>query len=188
MPYVTCTFRVTADIAAEPQVIVDLTRRLFVPEASSYAEMTTSGDLPGVYTQIASASDFPAVNIFALSTDQMCHLQFASAPLAAWQSAHTYGLGNQIADSNGNVQQALTAGVSDGTPPIWGTTLGATSSDAGVTWTCVALGSANGNIPLNSGGFIAIVDCNINTGAGENALIRVGGGTSANITGLAGGT
>lgn len=187
-PYCTATFRVTSDIAAEPNVLVNITRRIFVLEAQSYAEVTSANNLPGVYSVVTSTGHFPAINIFALSTDQMSHLQFASAPLSAWQSGFAYVIGSQIADSNGNIQQVITAGTSDGTAPTWGTTLGVTANDAGVVWTCVAIGSANGNIPLNPGGFVAIVNANINTGVGQNALIRVGGGTSANIAGLVGGS
>ena len=62
----------------------------------------------------------------------------------AWQAGHTYSLNQQIVDSNSNVQMvsAVTTGLSGATAPTWATTVGATTTDVGVTWTLVSsLGS-----------------------------------------------
>jgi len=57
----------------------------------------------------------------------------------------TYALGDQIVDSNGNIQEVTTwvtpgaTGVTEPSP--WGTTLGAETTDGDLTWTLVSLGS-----------------------------------------------
>jgi hypothetical protein len=58
----------------------------------------------------------------------------------AWQAGHTYSLNQQIVDSNWNVQMvsAVTTGLSGATAPTWATTVGATTTDVGVTWTLVS--------------------------------------------------
>jgi hypothetical protein len=75
----------------------------------------------------------------------------APSAYATWVASHSYSLGNEILDSNGNVQVVTTAGTSkSGTHPTWSTTVGATTVDGTVTWTEVgipasyALASASG--------------------------------------------
>jgi hypothetical protein len=60
-------------------------------------------------------------------------LPMSAAP-AAWQASHAYSLGNQITDSNGQVQQCVTAGTSGSSAPTWGTGLGEETVDSGATW------------------------------------------------------
>jgi uncharacterized protein len=75
--------------------------------------------------------------------DSSGNIQQATAiTLPNWASAHAYSQGNLILDSNGNTQRCTIAGTSAGSAPTWPTTLGSTSTDNTVTWTCVAIGAA----------------------------------------------
>jgi phage tail sheath protein FI len=60
----------------------------------------------------------------------------------AWQSNHAYALGDYILDANGNLQKVTVAGstpVPPAPPPVWSTTLNATTNDAApLVWTLVA--------------------------------------------------
>jgi hypothetical protein len=60
----------------------------------------------------------------------------------AW-AAGTYGLDQEVLDSNGNIEIVTGAGVSGSTPPAWNTTPGGTTQDpaggGGVTWTNIGL-------------------------------------------------
>jgi hypothetical protein len=56
---------------------------------------------------------------------------------AAWAASTVMSVGQQIKDSNGNVQEVTTAGTSgSGSHPTWGTNGGSTTTDNTVTWTC----------------------------------------------------
>lgn len=62
-----------------------------------------------------------------------------------WVSAHAYNLGDQVADTNGQVEQVTTAGTSGGSHPTWPATSAAlqttTADGAGaLVWTLVARG------------------------------------------------
>lgn len=52
----------------------------------------------------------------------------------AWASAHSYMLGDQIIDSNGNLQTVTVAGTSGGAHPIWNIVGGITIDNASVHW------------------------------------------------------
>jgi hypothetical protein len=68
------------------------------------------------------------------STCQGPHL--ASHP--AWQASHAYTAGQEIIDSNGNVQWVLQAGTSRaGTHPVWSTVISGPTNDNGVHWRMV---------------------------------------------------
>lgn len=56
----------------------------------------------------------------------------------AWVNAHAYTVGNQILDSNGNVQQCTVAGTSGGSAPSWSAELGGTTADGSgaLVWEC----------------------------------------------------
>lgn len=54
---------------------------------------------------------------------------------AFWGANATLSLANPILDSNGNLEQAQTPGISGTTTPVWATSQGATTVDAdGLTW------------------------------------------------------
>src|SRR6516164_4661952 len=57
------------------------------------------------------------------------------ALLPQWQASTAYLLNQEILDSNGNTQVVTTAGTSGSSAPSWSTTLNATTTDSGVTWT-----------------------------------------------------
>jgi len=60
-------------------------------------------------------------------------------PLLAWQPNTSYTLGQQIIDSNYNIQTVTTAGVSKtGLPPTWTQAFEGTTLDHTVTWTLTA--------------------------------------------------
>lgn len=66
-------------------------------------------------------------------------LSGGSAPWHIWVAGATHsvtGTTSIITDTNGNLQvvSAITTGISAGSPPTWGTTLGSTVVDGGVTW------------------------------------------------------
>jgi hypothetical protein len=53
-----------------------------------------------------------------------------------WAADHPYPMGSQVVDANGNLQQVTTAGTSSPNQyPLWSSTVGGTTTDAGVTWT-----------------------------------------------------
>jgi hypothetical protein len=54
----------------------------------------------------------------------------------AWQPSFAYALGKEILDPFGNVQEATTAGTSGTTAPVWNETVGGTTTDNAVVWTC----------------------------------------------------
>jgi len=56
----------------------------------------------------------------------------------AWSSSQAFAVGAEILDSNGNLQRVTVAGTSGTTPPAWSNTIGATTTDGGVTWTLVS--------------------------------------------------
>jgi len=66
----------------------------------------------------------------------------ASGAIPRWDYNAKYAVGNQILDSNGNIQQVTVAGTSGvSAEPTWATTIGATTaSDGTVTWKLVTLG------------------------------------------------
>jgi len=64
-------------------------------------------------------------------------------PLNGWQANHVYNLGDQILDSNGNVQYARTSNVpntSGGTQPVWSTVDGGVTTDSFITWLRIGVG------------------------------------------------
>jgi hypothetical protein len=52
-----------------------------------------------------------------------------------WRTSSTYAVGDIVVDSNGNVAQCTTPGISGAAAPAWATMVGAATHDAGVTWT-----------------------------------------------------
>jgi hypothetical protein len=62
-----------------------------------------------------------------------------SGASSAWQPNTFYSTSKVIIDSNGNLQQVTTGGLSGHTAPIWATTVGATTTDGTVVWTVLQL-------------------------------------------------
>ena len=56
--------------------------------------------------------------------------------LGAWQASHAYSVGRAITDPSGNEQLVTTAGTSGTTAPAWDDTVGGTTTDGTVVWTC----------------------------------------------------
>lgn len=64
------------------------------------------------------------------------------AGLGSWVLNHAYTVGEQIKDSNGNLQEVTVAGTSGATEPAWKTNYAGLTTDGTVTWNC--LGRAGG--------------------------------------------
>ena len=60
-----------------------------------------------------------------------CLMNFGDAP---WQHGTTYVAGQQVLDSNLEIQNVLTGGTSGATHPTWSTTVGGNTTDGGVHW------------------------------------------------------
>jgi hypothetical protein len=58
----------------------------------------------------------------------------------AWAGTTVFVSGQEIVDSNGNVQECIVTGQSGGSQPTWGTTLFSEKTDGGATWRLVTLG------------------------------------------------
>jgi uncharacterized protein len=101
---------------------------------------STTADGSAVWTLIAIGS----ANAGQQCIDANANIQTATAiTLASWASSHSYAVGNLIVDSNGNTQRVTAeTGNSGGSAPSWATTVGSTTTDNDVTWTCVAIGKA----------------------------------------------
>ena len=56
------------------------------------------------------------------------------AAYAAWVHGTAYAVGNEIVDSNNNIQVVTVAGTSGAGAPTWKTTVNTTTSDGSVTW------------------------------------------------------
>jgi hypothetical protein len=64
---------------------------------------------------------------------------YRSTPPPAWAASTARGTGYMVIDANGNLQEVTTAGTTGASAPAWATTVGATTTDGTVTWTCEAL-------------------------------------------------
>ncbi|MGB9512434.1 MAG: C25 family cysteine peptidase [Candidatus Acidiferrum sp.] len=54
--------------------------------------------------------------------------------VAQWAASTAYAVGTRIVDSNGNIEQVVTAGTSGTAHPTWSTTVGAQTTDNTVVW------------------------------------------------------
>lgn len=61
-----------------------------------------------------------------------CMLSFVDTP---WSASTAYSVGQQVLDSNLNIQTVTTAGTSGATVPVWSLTKGNTTTDGSVVWT-----------------------------------------------------
>ena len=61
----------------------------------------------------------------------------------AWHPSFSYSTGEQIVDPSGNSQKVVTPGASGTTAPVWNDTVGGTTGDGTVLWTCEGPYAAN---------------------------------------------
>jgi len=115
----------------------------FTPAGSATASFTyaTSVQTPGIHNsknilkinlpgdEIFSGAGIGTVSRFALSYG------------GTWGPNTNYELGAEVIDYNGNTQQVIfrTGAYSGPAAPQWGTTVGSTTVEGGMTWQCVAL-------------------------------------------------
>lgn len=64
-------------------------------------------------------------------TSTGCIINFKDTP---WIASHAYTAGQEVLDSNFQIQVVNTAGTSGATTPTWSTTIGGATIDGGVTW------------------------------------------------------
>lgn len=67
---------------------------------------------------------------------QATHAMTKAQPLAFWVASTAYSGGQQVrpASPNGFIYQVTTGGTAGGSAPTWGTTVGGSTTDGGVTW------------------------------------------------------
>ena len=101
--------------------------------------------------QIISSS----LNTFAMNSASqqywLCIYAITNGSTALYAGSTAFTAGTVIIDSNGNAQQIVgsaAAGTSGGSAPSWATTLGATTTDGGITWTRVTV--PNGIMPMST--------------------------------------
>ena len=98
----------------------------------------------GDHRQMIKLLRCPLVNvqkIVYIGTDQLTHT-LLPAP-EQWLAENVYDVGDQVEDSNGNLQQVTAAaevetggsGISGANPPSWNATLAGTTTDNDLTWT-----------------------------------------------------
>jgi hypothetical protein len=72
-----------------------------------------------------------------------CSMAYTAAnSLTAWVGSTAYKLNDvrRPATGNGYAYQAIVAGTSSGSAPVWPTVIGLTVTDGGVTWACIGRG------------------------------------------------
>lgn len=60
--------------------------------------------------------------------------------ISVWAATTVFQPGQEIVDSNGNIEECIFGGVSAGSPPVWGTALYNSVADGGAVWELRALG------------------------------------------------
>jgi hypothetical protein len=97
-----------------------------------------------------SATDYGAIGITIQELGLFANSTPVSLPAAigtanpSWTASTAETVGNLIVDGYGNIQNCSTAGTTGSTAPTWATSLSATTTDGGATWTLVALHTAPG--------------------------------------------
>jgi len=93
----------------------------------------------------------------------------------SWQASTYYSLPGVLIDSNGNLQQVTTAGLTAGSTPTWQTTVGATTTSGTAVFTLIQLASSmvwQPNTSYPNGHFV------IGTATGTNCLFQLASGSS----------
>jgi hypothetical protein len=107
---------------------------------------------PGTLTS-ASIAPFPSVSIYTARSE-------FTYTWPAWKPSNLYGVNQRVLDPSGNAQEVTTAGTSGTTAPVWNETLGGTTTDGSVVWTCkgsylptslAMLGTAAGTVYTGAG-------------------------------------
>jgi hypothetical protein len=75
-------------------------------------------------------------------------------PADAWAAATAYNVGDELVDTNGNVERSILAGTSGATQPTWPATTGTQTADGSVTWVNrgapLSLGSTEGPLKFEA--------------------------------------
>lgn len=101
-----------------------------------------------------------------------CIFSFKDTP---WKASTVYSVGQQVIDTNFQIQVVTVGGTSGGSTPAWSTTLGGTTTDGSVTWIDQGVSSAAPNVWIDSHLYvdgISILDPN------QNIQVVTHGGTS----------
>lgn len=141
-----------------------MTTFAFYSDAGLTAPLTA--DLHDLYTD--GTGNPRTVQLWIGSTSASKQLRAASSPgvdqvvltieqlVPAWSAAAAISAGAKIrpTSTNNRIYQAGGSGTTGGTQPTWPTTIGATVSDNGITWTCIAYEDTPNEIKLatTSGG------------------------------------
>lgn len=135
----------------------------FVVDAGGFMQVVTTAG--------ASASTAPSwsENVGQTTPDGIAWLASGSA---SWESDTPYTAGQLLFDTQGNIQQVQAAGISGDSAPSWSSTLGQTTQDSSVTWTCLGHSAWAANTSYSAGQ--AIVDSN-----GEIQLVLTPGTSGA---------
>ena len=67
--------------------------------------------------------------------------------LGTWRASAAFAVGQFILDSNGNLERAVAVtgnATTNATPPAWPATLGQTTLDGGITWSCIPVRPVSG--------------------------------------------
>jgi|ERR1035441_8138773 hypothetical protein len=96
-----------------------------------------------------SIAAFPSVSIVTAKSQ---FIYKETSP--AWAPSTAYAFNAEVTDPAGNIQEATTAGTSGATAPAWNDTVGGTTNDGSVVWTCkgvlsttlAVIGKAAGNV------------------------------------------
>jgi hypothetical protein len=88
---------------------------------------------------------------------------FGTRPQSTWQKSTAYAAGQFVLDSNGTVQFVQTAGTSGASSPNWSATVGAATTDGGVTWVNNGSWSWQPNTNYTVGQFVIDIYGNLQT-------------------------
>lgn len=91
-------------------------------------------------TILADNGSTADVNLGEEGTSGLSDYDTVSYQGSNWTASTAYVVGDivrPLATKNGYAYQCTSAGTSDSSEPTWGTTLGGTTSDGTVTWTCI---------------------------------------------------
>jgi hypothetical protein len=107
---------------------------------TSYALGTIIQDSNGYLQRVITAGVSGAVEpdwttiLDAVTPDNLAEWENIGSPEIAWITSTNYVVGTTIQDTNGNIQLAVTGGVSGVTQPVWNASLQGVTTDGQVTW------------------------------------------------------